>query len=289
MTPPRSMSPTSTTGRSAAAAKPILAMSPWRRLISAALPAPSTRTMSASAARRSNASSTRGSSCGFSDWYSCAEALAKMRPMTTICAPRSDCGFSSTGFMSLVGATRQARACSACARPISPPSWVTAALFDMFCGLNGRTARPRRVSARPSPATSSDLPTSEPVPCSISAGVRLRFITPSPLAGEGRGGGARAAGRYPSPSRPSAGSLSLPQGERAYTSHRAIEFSSELDAGLRLDAAAEGVLHQRHLGHEVGDLDQLGLGVAAGDDDVQVARLGFQRLDHLLDRQVVVA
>src|SRR5205085_4966393 len=63
------------------------------------------------------------------------------------------------------------RACKACARPISPPSSVTAALFDMFCGLNGRTRRPRRVKARASPPTKSDLPTSEPVPCSISARV----------------------------------------------------------------------------------------------------------------------
>ena len=36
---------------------------------------------------------------------------------------------------------RAARACSAWARPISPPSAVTAALFDMFCGLNGRDAK----------------------------------------------------------------------------------------------------------------------------------------------------
>ena len=42
--------------------------------------------------------------------------------------------------MSIAGATPQARACSAWARPISPPSAVTAALFDMFCGLKGRTA-----------------------------------------------------------------------------------------------------------------------------------------------------
>src|SRR5205085_12615823 len=87
------------------------------------------------------------------------------------CAAPSDCGFSSTGFMSIDGATPQARACKACARPISPPSAVTAALFDMFCGLNGRTRRPRRVKARARPASSSDLPTSEPVPCSISARV----------------------------------------------------------------------------------------------------------------------
>ena len=44
--------------------------------------------------------------------------------------------------------TPAARACSAWARPISPPSAVTAALFDMFCGLNGRTRRPRRVKRR---------------------------------------------------------------------------------------------------------------------------------------------
>ena len=66
--------------------------------------------------------------------------------------------------MSTCGATPQARACNAWARPISPPSAVTAALFDMFCGLNGRTFSPRAANARQSPATISDLPTSEPVP-----------------------------------------------------------------------------------------------------------------------------
>jgi hypothetical protein len=48
-------------------------------------------------------------------------------------------------------------ACRACARPISPPSGVTAALFDMFCGLKGNTRSPRFASARHSPATSSDF------------------------------------------------------------------------------------------------------------------------------------
>jgi len=47
--------------------------------------------------------------------------------------------------MSVTGSVPQARACNAWARPISPPSAVTAALFDMFCGLNGRTLSPRRV------------------------------------------------------------------------------------------------------------------------------------------------
>ena len=44
MTPPRSMSPIRTTGTSAARAKPMLAMSSARRLISDAEPAPSTST-----------------------------------------------------------------------------------------------------------------------------------------------------------------------------------------------------------------------------------------------------
>ena len=36
--------------------------------------------------------------------------------------------------------------------------------FDIFCGLNGRTTLPRFFNARQSPATSTDLPTSDPVP-----------------------------------------------------------------------------------------------------------------------------
>src|SRR5437588_5795665 len=84
--------------------------------------------------------------------------------------------------MCTLGETRAARACRACARPISPPSTVTAALLDMFCGLNGRTLNPRFANARASPATISDLPTSDAVPCTMSARAltseldpRLRF------------------------------------------------------------------------------------------------------------------
>ena len=68
MTPPRSMSPISTTGAFAARAKPILAMSLVRRLTSEALPAPSTSTMSAPARRRSKLSSTFGISPALIDW-----------------------------------------------------------------------------------------------------------------------------------------------------------------------------------------------------------------------------
>ena len=50
-TPPRSMSPTTTTGSPAARASPMLAMSVSRRLISAGLPAPSQMTTSYSARR----------------------------------------------------------------------------------------------------------------------------------------------------------------------------------------------------------------------------------------------
>ena len=80
MTPPRSMSPTSATGTSAASAKPILAMSPGRRLISAGLPAPSTSTRSAPAALRANAASTTGSSDDASARYSRAEAERRTAP-----------------------------------------------------------------------------------------------------------------------------------------------------------------------------------------------------------------
>src|SRR5216684_2269987 len=39
----------------------------------------------------------------------------------------------------------------------------------MFCGLNGRTFRPRLAKARAKPATIRDFPTSEPVPWNMSA------------------------------------------------------------------------------------------------------------------------
>ena len=58
MTPPRSMSPTRMTGTSARVAKPILAMSRDRRLISAGDPAPSTMTRSAPSPTLAQESST---------------------------------------------------------------------------------------------------------------------------------------------------------------------------------------------------------------------------------------
>src|SRR6516162_4846030 len=270
------MSPISTTGTSAASAKPMLAMSPGRRLTSAGLPAPSTRMRSAGAASRENAARTEGSRLGARRRYSPAEALPQTRPSSTICAPLSDCGFSNTGFMSVIGSTPQARACNACARPISPPSAATAALFDMFCGLNGRTLSPRLVKARAIPVSSSDLPTSEPVPCSISA--RVTAETPTVLHQchcEKRSDEAIPSARNPS--------------QRDCFAALAMTLLSEFDALLGLDPGAKGVLDKGHLGHEIRGLDQLRLGVAAGDDDVEVARLGLKRGHNLAERQIVVA
>src|SRR5262245_42556697 len=142
--------------------------------------------------------------------------------------------------MCTLGGVRAARACSACARPISPPSTVTAALFDMFCGLNGSTFWPRRVAARASPATISDLPTSEPAPWIISA--------------------------------------------------RVMSVVSELHARLSLDAGAERMFDQCHLGDEVGGVDQLLLGVAAGQHDMRQRRLGvLKEIDDLGDVEIIIA
>ena len=66
---------------------------------------------------------------------------------------------------------------------------------------------------------------------------------------------------------------------RALKHERAGGQRSELDAGLGLHAGGEMVLHQRHLGDEIGGLGQLGLGIAAGDDDMQTRPALAQRRD----------
>src|SRR3954466_14831772 len=73
------------------------------------------------------------------------------------------------GLTRTLGASPAARACIACARPISPPSVVTTELLDMFCALKGATATPRRASHRQRPATSALLPASDVVPATSSA------------------------------------------------------------------------------------------------------------------------
>ncbi len=89
------------------------------------------------------------------------------RPWMMTCEPISVVGLSSTGFMSVCGSSPQACACTACARPISPPSSVTAAFRAMFCGLNGATLIPRRRRARHRAVTRVLLPASEVVPCTM--------------------------------------------------------------------------------------------------------------------------
>src|SRR5579875_3685295 len=69
----------------------------------------------------------------------------------------------------MLGSRPAARACIACARPISPPSTVTTELLDMFCALNGATRTPSRASSRHSPATTIDLPASLLVPATSRA------------------------------------------------------------------------------------------------------------------------
>ncbi|MBL3684503.1 hypothetical protein F2981_16160 [Sinorhizobium meliloti] len=99
--------------------KPILAMSPARRLISAGEPAPSTITRSAPADTCSKLSMTsRG------PWLESLVvpplAWPATLPWTTIWLPTSDCGFRSTGFICTEdGTVRQAPGAIA-QRPISP-------------------------------------------------------------------------------------------------------------------------------------------------------------------------
>src|SRR6185437_8953857 len=120
---------------------------------------------------------------------------ARTLPWMMTCAPVSDEGLSNTGFMSLCGATPAAMACKACARPISPPSIVTALFKAMFCGLNGATRTPSRLSRRHSAATTVLFPASEVVPCTISTGKGKRFIFV-------RAANARRRGLRRQPSRP---------------------------------------------------------------------------------------
>ena len=143
MTPPRSMSPTSTTGTSGGAREAhvgdvVGAQVDLRRAARAldehevGLARAAGR--SCPARRPSGAASAPGTRAP----WRCRRPCPAPRP-----ARRSRSAASAApGSCARWAARRAARACSACARPISPPSAVTAALFDMFCGLNGRTARP---------------------------------------------------------------------------------------------------------------------------------------------------
>src|SRR5690606_17595783 len=155
---------------------------------------------------------------------------------------------------SVMGSRPQARACKACARPISPPSAVTAALLDMFCGLKGATRRPRIPAARQRPATISDLPTFEPAPRTTRA-----------FNSEGPPGGAAA--------RQASGDL-----------------PSTFHPWLGLDASPKRMFYQRHFRHQICNLDQLALRVPPREDNMGERRLFLsEKGNDLRHVQVVVA
>ena len=153
-TPPRSMSPTSSTGASASRAMRMFTISPADRLISAGLPAPSMTMRSWVARSRARLAATAEKSSPRRSPYSRNVRLPIGTPWTTTCERSSPSGFRRIGFMSTVGSTPAASAWAAWARPISRPSGVTAAFRDMFCALNGATRYPRRAKIRHSAAVS---------------------------------------------------------------------------------------------------------------------------------------
>ena len=64
----------------------------------------------------------------------------------------------------------------------------------------------------------------------------------------------------------------------------------ELHAFLRLHPVPEGVLDQRHLGHQIGGFDEFRLGVAARKADVgHRGFFGQKEIHHLVDIKVVIA
>ena len=66
--------------------------------------------------------------------------------------------------------------------------------------------------------------------------------------------------------------------------HKLVCGVLELDPGLCLHAGPERVFYLLHFGHQVGDLDQFVLGIAAGDDHVLALRLVLQDFDDLVER-----
>ena len=93
--------------------------------------------------RSSSASATLGHRDARRSRYSAAEHLPIGLPITTTWHELSPSAFSRIGFIAASAGTPAASACTACARPISAPSRVTAELSAMFCDLNGATRRPR--------------------------------------------------------------------------------------------------------------------------------------------------
>ena len=130
---------------------------------------------------RAKLSSTAGISLVSVLVYSRAFAWPITLPCTTICAPCSLCGFKRTGFMSTVGATpRGARLYRLGAADF--------AAIRRHRGVVRHVLRLERAhfeaaiaKARHRPATISDLPTPEPVPCSIKVLARRLEQVPKKL------------------------------------------------------------------------------------------------------------
>ena len=138
-TPPRSMSPTTTTGSPTARASPRLTRSVSRRLISAGLPAPSQIdhvVLGAQLGEAANAASRQVRRHGRGS-HACA-SRPRRGPRTTTWLRRSLPGLSRTGFIRASGSTPAAAACIAWARPISAPSGVTTELLRHVLRLERR-------------------------------------------------------------------------------------------------------------------------------------------------------
>ena len=118
-TPPRSISPTKSTGASTSSAIPIFTISSFLRLISAGLPAPSNTITSYALSSLSYACIISGISF-FLYWkYSFAGIFFNGVPFTITCEPTSLVGFKSIGFIHISGSIMAASACMTCALPIS--------------------------------------------------------------------------------------------------------------------------------------------------------------------------
>ena len=98
-TPPRSISPTRSTGASTSFAIPIFTISFCLRLISAGEPAPSITMISASSSSFSTAWRISGISFVLYWKYSRARILPTTLPFTITCEPQSSVGFRRIGFI----------------------------------------------------------------------------------------------------------------------------------------------------------------------------------------------
>src|SRR5574341_1084314 len=180
--PPRSMSPTRSTGAFAIAATRMLARSRSFRFISTGLPAPSMTVRSCEAARRPNASSMTPKARSLNVSYRSGDIRPSGRPMTTTWQPALASGFGRIGFISTRGLTPAASACTACERPISPPSGVENEFRAIFCALNGATAYPSREKRRQRAVQRRLFPTLEAVPWIMSALAGISGDPPRRLA-----------------------------------------------------------------------------------------------------------